>query len=97
MTDFCISAVRYSANKQHIEQLRVHVDNPSSIGEARTVDRAFVADLIRLEKATFQTVIKNPATQKWKNGAPVHVIDDVYLSTDRNSTKKDNLGNLPVF
>lgn len=32
---------------------------------------------------------------KWAIGAPIHVVDDEYLSTDRNSSKRDNPGNLP--
>ncbi|EOA2995941.1 MULTISPECIES: DUF3892 domain-containing protein [Enterobacterales] len=27
----------------------------------------------------------------------VHVIDGIYLTTDPNDTKRDNLGNLPTF
>lgn len=96
MTDFCISAVRYDSNNQHIELLKVHEDRGSSIGPFRSVPRLFVADLIRLGKATFQTVVKG-SNGNWQNGAHVHVIDEDYLSTDRNSTKRDNLGNLPTF
>jgi hypothetical protein len=55
-----------------------------------------VADLIRRGNAAFQTRTKT-ADDKWKQGADVHLIDDEYLTTDRNSTKRDNLGNLPEF
>lgn len=96
MADFCISAVRYDSNNQHIDWLKVHEDKGLSIGPARSVPRLFVVDLIRLGKATFQTVVKNSKDQ-WKDGEHVHVIDDEYLSTDRNSTVRDNLGNLPTF
>lgn len=96
MTDFCISAVSYDATKQHIDWVRVHQDLDTKIGPSRTVARAFVADLIRLNKATFQTIIKD-SEGKWQNGAHVHVTDGEYLTTDRNSTKRDNLGNLPTF
>jgi hypothetical protein len=37
------------------------------------------------------------ADDTWTRGADVHLIDDVYLTTDRNSTERDNLGNLPEF
>lgn len=96
MFDFCISAVRYDSENQHIEWVKVHEDKGATIGPARQVPRAFVADLIRLEKATFQTVIKM-SNGNFANGAHIHVIDDIYLTTDRNNTKRDNLGNLPTF
>lgn len=33
----------------------------------------------------------------WYVGEDVRVIDNKYLRTDRNSTKSDNLGNLPRY
>ncbi|MGE6992855.1 DUF3892 domain-containing protein [Pseudomonas sp. NPDC047961] len=97
MTDFCISAVRYNDDRKHIAYVRVHQDLNNKIGTRRTVERAFVADFVRLEKASFQTITFNATTKKWENGARVHVIEDEFLTTDRNSTKRDNLGNLPEF
>jgi hypothetical protein len=96
MTDFCISAVRLDKDEQHIEWVRVHECQNAQIGPARTVSRRFVADLIRLGLVTFQTTVKD-SSGKWKHGASVHVFDGEYLATDRNNTKKDNLGNLPKF
>lgn len=96
MADFCITAVKYSTNREHIEWLKVNEEKPGKIGTDRVVARAFVADLIRLGKATFQTRVIT-SEKKWRVGAQVHVIDDVYLSTNRNSTKRDNLENLPEF
>lgn len=96
MTDFCISAVRYNSSQQHIDFVMVHQDLNTSVGPSRVVPRVFVADLIRMNKATFQTIVKD-TNGTWQNGASVHVIDVEYLTTDRNSTKRDNLGNLPTF
>ncbi len=96
MADFCITAVRYDKDRSHIEYVHVREEKLKAIGAARVVPRVFVADLIRLGKATFQTRIKS-ADDKWKVGADVHLIDDEYLTTDKNSTKRDNLGNLPEF
>jgi hypothetical protein len=97
MTDFCVSAVRYDEKGQHIEWLKVHEDRGSSVGDERLVPRAFVAELIRKKCATFQTITRRSARDKWENGALLHVIDEVYLSTDANDIKKDNLGKLPQF
>ena len=96
MADFCITAVRYNQDRSHIEFVQVKEEKPAEVGPNRTVSRAFVADLIRLGKATFQTRTKAP-DGKWKLGAQVHLIDDVYLTTNKNSTKRDNLENLPEF
>jgi len=95
MADFCITAVRYNKDREHIEYVHVREEKAKTIGAPRAVPRAFVADLIRLGKATFQTRTK--ADDTWKLGAQVHLIDDVYLTTDRNSTERDNLGHLPEF
>ncbi|MGX9779183.1 DUF3892 domain-containing protein [Pseudomonas aeruginosa] len=100
MADFCITAVRYNKDQSHIEYVQVREEikreGQIKIGAARAVPRAFVADLIRRGNAAFQTRTKT-ADDKWKVGADVHLIDDEYLTTDRNSIKRDNLGNLPEF
>ncbi|WP_122556153.1 DUF3892 domain-containing protein [Pseudomonas viridiflava] len=96
MTDYCISAVSYDSQGNHIEWVRVHKDLGDSIGGAMVCARAFVADLISSNRATFQTVVPGVRTT-WQNGARIHVIDGVYLTTDSNSTKRDNLGSLQTF
>ncbi|WP_411565118.1 DUF3892 domain-containing protein [Pseudomonas orientalis] len=97
MADFCITAVRYDTERKHINYVEVREDVPEGFGPKRTVPRAFVADLIRKNKATFATWILIKETGKFKMGADVHVVESVYLSTDSNSTKRDNLANLPEF
>jgi len=96
MTDFCITAFRYDTERKHINYVQVSEDLPKAFGTKRAVPRAFVADLIRMGKATFATWVKNNEGD-FSRGADVHVVEEVYLSTDRNSTKRDNLGNLPEF
>ena len=98
MADFCITAVRYNQDRSHIEfvLVREEMTITNQLGTHRAVPRAFVADLIRLGKATFQTRLKT-SEGKWRLGAQVHLIEDVYLTTDKNSTERDNLENLPEF
>ncbi|PLY59586.1 hypothetical protein HBH1_02096 [Herbaspirillum sp. BH-1] len=96
MADFCITAVRYNEKRTHIDFVLVNEEKPDALGPDRIVARAFVADLIRLKKATFITRFKGPE-KGYKHGADVHVIDDEYLTTEPNKTAKDNLGNLPEF
>jgi len=99
MTDFCITQVKYSDDGAHIQSLIVREEIPAKgkIGPNRKVDRAFVADLIRLGKVSFQTRTWNADDKAWDVGARVHLVEDQFLTTDRNSRKRDNLENLPTF
>ena len=100
MADFCITHVRYNTDKTHITFLKVREeiagDKRIQLGTPRTVARGFVADLIRLEKATFRTAVKT-GEREYVFGARVNLYNKVYLTTDSNSTDSDNLGNLPEF
>ena len=96
MTDFCITAIKYSSDRQHVEWVKINEEKVNALGPDRITSRAFVADLIRLGKATFQTRYKG-ADGKMHFGAQVHVVDGEFLSSDRNNTKRDNLGALPEF
>ncbi|WP_336346844.1 hypothetical protein [Pseudomonas monsensis] len=96
MTDFCITAVKYDAERKHINFVEVSQNLPEKFGTKRAIPRGFVADLIRMNKATFATWVKH-ADGKFYKGADVHVVEEFYLSTVRNSSKRDNLGNLPEF
>ena len=94
MADFCVIGVRYNSERTHITFVRVAEDLPGKFGTKHTVPRGFVADLIRMNKATFKTWVQN-SEGKWVPGADIHVLEDQYLSTDRNSKVRDNLGSLP--
>lgn len=96
MATFCITAVRYSANKDHIELVKVREELPEKIGAEQIVPRAFVAALIRRTNTSFITRFKTPEGL-YKTGADVVVLEDIYLTTDKNSRKRDNLGELPTF
>jgi hypothetical protein len=96
MIDFCITAVKYNHDRSHIDSVRVREEKGRELGPNRTVPRAFVADLIRLKKASFQTRLQT-SEREWRVGAEVHLIDGEYLTTDKNSKKWDNLENLPEF
>lgn len=100
MADFCITEVRYNKDKSHIKFVKVRErkqgENGIQIGSPRIVSRAFVADLIRLGKVSFQTNTKTNNGQ-WKKGAEVLLFGQEFLTTDRNKTERDNLGELPEF
>lgn len=92
MADFFISGIRREKPSGHIQQVQVI---RSGTAVRMITDRAFVAELITLGKTTFQTVFwQNNA---WRYGAYVHVVDGVYIATDRNARTEDNLESLPTF
>lgn len=95
MALYYISAVRMDANNQHIEYVKI-IKGGKGAADATVNSRQFVAELISDGATKFKTITLNAANQ-WVNGADVHVIDNIYLTTDRNSTRRDNLGSLPRF
>ncbi|HCU0429591.1 TPA: DUF3892 domain-containing protein [Serratia marcescens] len=95
MALYYISAVRMDTSNQHIESVKI-IKGGKGGADATINSRQFVAELINDGAARFQTITKNAAGE-WVYGADVHVIDDIYLTTDRNNTKRDNLGSLPKF
>lgn len=100
MAGFCITAVCYNKGKSHIKLVQVREEimrgGKIQIGAPCTVPSVFVADLIRRGNAAFQTRTKT-VNNMWKAGADIHLIDNEYLTTYKNSTKRDNLANLPEF
>lgn len=97
MADFCITHVKYSADGKHIEWVGVREEKETTVGPMRLVARAFVAALIRRGHASFITRTWNAEKETWKPGAEVHVLEEHYLTTDKNNTKRDNLGSLPLI
>lgn len=96
MADFCITEVRYDKKHDQIEWVRVREElGDDLVGPWRRVPRAFIVDLIRLGKVSFQT--RTEERNKWKRGASVVIYANKFLTTEGNRTEKDNLGELPEF
>ncbi|MGQ7858244.1 hypothetical protein ACUN0G_02830 [Pseudomonas sp. 32A] len=96
MADFLIEKVAYSEDGEHIEWVLVREDKGDKAGPRIPVPRLFIADLIRLGKAEFQTVVK-AANGKLDRGSEVRLYDGKFLTTSPNKTDRDNLENLPTF
>ena len=97
MADFCITQVRYNEAREHIVFVHVREEKGGdNVGAPRTVSRHFIADLIRLGKASFQTRTEG-RNGNWIKGASVVVYDKKFLTTEGNRTQRDNLGELPEF
>lgn len=96
--DYLISAVRYNASGTHIDAVRVHADNGSSVGPGSTMTRSRVVTLLQTG-STFCTIFKS-ADDQWRRGADVRVVDidgEKFIKTQPDRTKQDNLGELPRF
>ncbi|UVL65023.1 DUF3892 domain-containing protein [Pseudomonas sp. B21-031] len=97
MADFCITEVKYDSDHERIEWVKVREDKGDNApGPWRVTHRAFIVDLIRLGKASFQTRTQD-RYGNWKKGAKIEVYGDKFLTTEGNRTEKDNLGELPEF
>lgn len=94
MADFYISGIRRDNAGQHIQYVKI-IKAGNGAKDASINSHQFVAELINAGKTSFQTITY--VNDKWVYGAMVHVIDGIYLTTDPNDTKRDNLGNLPTF
>lgn len=96
--DYCISAVQYDADRNHIEEVEVREDKGDTLGEASKWKRETVASSIKDGK-TFVTILKG-SNGKWEKGEDVHAIEinnKEYIRTDANKEESDNLGDLPEF
>lgn len=95
--DFAISAVRYSADRTHIDKVVVHEDLDTHVSSgAEKTRQQVVAEIKRGQ--TFVTIIR--ADEKWRKGQGVHIVGvdgEEFLRTDANKKKSDNLENLPEF
>jgi hypothetical protein len=98
--DYLISAVRYNAEKTHINRVRLHEDlGEDKMGTAVETSRSLVVANIKNGK-TYMTVSKNETTGKYEKGEDVGIVtvnDTEYIRTDANSVASDNLGKLPEF
>lgn len=93
--DYWISEVCYKDN--HIESVRIYKDNEVVYGLEETWTVTSVIDTIN-EGNNISTMIKKNG--RWCAGAKVEVVDlkgTNYIRTDRDSSAKDNLENLPKF
>ncbi|WP_262152685.1 DUF3892 domain-containing protein [Chryseobacterium foetidum] len=98
MSNFYITAIRTkSGNPSFITDVLVH--SPVSAGRLSN-GRVFTKDEVISSLSlghTFKTATYNYTTGSWSNGANVGTVRIgyvTYLRTDRDSTARDNLGNL---
>lgn len=95
--DYCISAVRFNDKRTHIDKVRRHPDNDTSIGPGAVSRENVVTDLKR--GTTYFTIFKDQS-DKWSKGQSVYIVKingTEFIKTVDDKTTKDNLDKLPEF
>ncbi|UPK72454.1 DUF3892 domain-containing protein [Chitinophaga filiformis] len=96
MARYYITAIRKSNNGSHISHVLVHsTTGEGRLGKGTVYSKAQIISF--MVGHTFQTVTYNYSDGSWRIGADVgkvRVAGVDYLRTDRDSTARDNLGNL---
>ena len=94
--DYLISAVRYNFQHTHIVDVKRHLDQDDSVARGNIIGRNIVADDLR--KGLRYKTIYQDQNNKWAVGKDVRIITNTgFITTDPNSTTRDNLGDLPEF
>ncbi|WP_423761108.1 DUF3892 domain-containing protein [Burkholderia sp. NLJ2] len=96
--DYYVSAVEYNSDNSHISKLRVHeVGSDGKFKASVEMTRPQVIELIN-KKKTFSTMTRG-TDGNWKAGAKLEIIPVTtdYLKTERDSSTRDNLENLPLI
>jgi hypothetical protein len=93
--DYVITAVGYNVNNTHIVEVEIRPDTGTTIGQPSRESRARVVQAI-MGGTTFVTAFMRDG--KWNKGEDVRAVrigNDVFLRTDSNAVRADNLGELP--
>jgi hypothetical protein len=96
--DYVITAVRFNASGSHIEQLQVREDTGETITEPTTKTRATVVS--QIEAGNSYCTATKGSDGKWHYGAAVKVVTidgEKFMKTKADTSKQDNLDNLPTF
>ncbi|WP_061286344.1 DUF3892 domain-containing protein [Leptospira interrogans] len=96
--DYLISKVCYASGGTPIKEVATRQDNGESVSTStQSLTRSQVITKIE-NGSTFVTIFEKDG--KWNKGANVEIVKidgEKYIRTDKNSTKRDNLENLPTY
>lgn len=97
MSKFYVTAIREGINPSSITHVLVHSPlSPGRLSKGRILTKNEVISLINLGN-TYSTATYNYLHGSWYEGANIGTVRvgyNTYLRTDRDSTARDNLGNL---
>jgi len=94
--DYLISAVRYNFEHTQIVDVKRHLDQGENVARDNIVSRNIILDDLR-KGVKYRTIHRSPEG-KWKIGKNIQISPDrEVITTNPNSTTKDNLENIPEF
>jgi hypothetical protein len=97
--DFVITKVRYSDDKQFIAKVEVREDLGNSVGSVYEEERIKVVENLKVGRS-YCTTPTDKGTMRLLRGEMVGIVvidGREFIRTDKNQTKRDNLGELPEF
>ena len=96
--DYLVSKVCYDSSKDHIKEVEIRIDKGKKISTPQgNFSRSNVISLLKKDKS-FCTIVKQDNI--WNKGAEIGIVKvdrEEFIRTDKNKTKKDNLGDLPEY
>jgi Protein of unknown function (DUF3892) len=95
--DYLITAVSFNASGTHIEAVQIYPDEGDKVGSASQASRVQVVAWLE-SGYTFCTAISSGG--KWHMGASVKIViidNQQFIKSKADSSKFDNLDNLPTF
>lgn len=98
--DWLILRVRYNAEHTHIVQVEVAEDLDTTLGPKQVWTRMQVIQTIQAGKVVYTAPPSPTKPGSVVKGAKVEVVrigTDLFIKTVPDSTKRDNLGELPEF
>jgi hypothetical protein len=96
--DYVITAVRFNVAGTHIEYVQSRTDNGETLSAPSSMSRREVVSKIE-SGYSFCTATKS-GQNKWTKGAMLKIVTihgEKFIKTKADSTKVDNLDNLPTF
>ena len=94
--DYLISAVRYNPQHTHIVNVKRHLDTGEGVATFDIIGRIIVVKDLKDRKAYKTNYQDND--RKWRESEHVRLVANTgFITTDPNTTTRDNLGNLPEF
>jgi hypothetical protein len=96
--DYVITAVHFNTAGTHIEEVEARKDTGDSLAGPTTKTRATV--VAELGSGYTYCTATDAGNGKWNKGAEVNVVTidgEKFIKTKADSSKNDNLDNLPTF